>query len=167
MRVLNTNVNQRPKKYSRFSVPGFRSGSIIKKLIATVYYCFVVVFMCTLTFTFSKGDFSGVGDVLLLIAVEVVIFGIVATPVIAIGFSDHYDWHGIKLFLIIIVPICVLWTLGQWMCTLFSMQYIESVNPTERRIEEVVDTDESAQSDATIDAGVVEKEIKNNSDNNR
>ena len=159
MRVLNTNLNQRQKKYSRFSVPGFRSGSIIKKLIATVYYCFIVVFMCTLTFTFAKGDFSGIGDVLLLVAVELVIFGIIATPVIVIGFSDHYDWHGIKLFLMIMVPICVLWTLGQWLCTMFSMPYIESVNPAERRIEEIVETEETAGSDASIDASVVEKEI--------
>lgn len=159
MRVLNTNINQRQKKYSRFSLPGFRSGSLIKKLIATCYYCFMVVFMCTLTFTFGKGDFSGVGDVLLLIGVELVILGIIAAPVLAIGFSDHYDWHGIKLFLIVMVPVCVLWTMGQWMCTLFSMEYIESVNPTERRIEEIKETDESAGSDAVIDAEIVEKEI--------
>ena len=158
MRVLNTNLNQRQKKYSRFSVPGFRSGSLVKKIIAMAYYCFVVVFMCTLTLTFAKGDFSGVGDVLLLALVELVILAIITTPIIVIGFSDHYDWHGIKLFLLIMVPICVLWTLGQWLCTLFSMPYIESVNPSERRIEEVIETDEDAASDATIDAGVVDEE---------
>ncbi len=139
MRVLNTNINPN-KKYSRFTVPGFRSGSTFKRIVAMFYYFFVLIFMCVLTTTFADGDFSGAGDVLLLIAVELVVLAIFLTPVVAIGFSEHYDWHGIKLFLIIMVPICVLFTLGQWLCTLFSIEYIESVNPAEKQIEQIDDS---------------------------
>ena len=33
------------KSFSKFELPGFRSGSIVKKFIAIMYYVFVVVFM--------------------------------------------------------------------------------------------------------------------------
>lgn len=158
MRVLNTNVNHN-KKYSRFAVPGFRSGSLFKRIVALFYYCFVLIFMCVLTINFASGDFSDAGDVLLLIAVELVILAVFLTPVVAIGLSDHYDWHGIKLFLVIMIPVCVFITLGQWMCTLFSIEYIESVNPSEKQIEQIVEPveadsagDFAAESDASSDA---------------
>ena len=88
---------------------------------------------------------------LLLIAVELVILAIFLTPVVAIGFSEHYDWHGIKLFLIIMVPICVLFTLGQWLCTLFSIQYIESVNPAEKQIEQIDESQIPSSGEAVIE----------------
>ena len=150
MRVLNTNINPN-KKYSRFAVPGFRSGSTFKRIVAMFYYFFVLIFMCVLTSSFADGDFSGAGDALLLIAVELVILAIFLTPVVAIGFSEHYDWHGIKLFLIIMVPICVLFTLGQWLCTLFSIQYIESVNPAEKQIEQIDESQIPSSGEAVIE----------------
>lgn len=159
MRVLNTNIRQQ-RKFSRFAVPGFRSGSVFKRIVAMLYYCFTLIFMCVLTINFASGDFANAGDVILLVAVELVILAIFLTPVIAIGFSDHYDWHGIKLFLVIMIPLCVLFTLGQWMCTLFSITYIESVNPSQKQIEQVQQSDSQAGSDAIIEAGIVEQGIK-------
>lgn len=149
MRVLNTNINQ-SKKFKRFTLPGFRSGSIFKKIVALFYYFFVIIFMCSLTMKFAEGKFSGVGDVLVLIAVELSILLFLLTPVVAIGYSEHYDWHGIKLFLIIMVPLCILSSLGQWLCTLFSIQYIESVNPSQKQIEEVTDINVNSASDDAL-----------------
>ncbi len=149
MRVLNTNIDP-SKKFKRFSIPGFRSGSLFKKIVALLYYFFVLIFMCSLTVSFADGKFSGVGDVLVLIAVELSILLVFLTPIVAIGYSNHFDWHGIKLFLIIMVPVCIFSTLGQWLCTLFSMQYIESVNPSQKQIEEISDTDVLSSSEEAI-----------------
>ena len=161
MRVLNTNLNS-TKKYSRFCLPGFRSGSLFKRIVALFYYFFVLIFMCVLTVTYCKGTFSGAGDVFTLILTELIILAIFLTPVIAIGYSDHFDWHGIKLFLIIMVPWCVLFTLGNWVGTLFSMSYIESVNPSEMQIQEV-EIEEEAASDGgiAIEQGIVEEALQN------
>lgn len=145
MKTINTNRRTNVKEYSRFSVPGFRSGSIIKKFIAIMYYCTVFVGMCSIIATYASGDFSGAGDVLIFISVILVILAIFLTPVIVIGFSDHYDWHGIKLLLLILTPWCILFTLGNYLSTLFSESYIYSVNPAEQNIETTDNTDSSGE----------------------
>ena len=146
MRVLNTNIDP-IKQFKRFTFPGFRSGSVIKGIIASVYYFFVLVFMCSITITYLSGKFSGAKDVLVFIAVELSLLAMFLSPVIAIGYSRHFGWNGIRLFLIIMVPICVFSTLGNYLSTLFSTQYIESVNPSEKQIEEFVDSAASSDAD--------------------
>ena len=126
MRTLNTNVKHR-KQNSKFSLPGFRSGSIVKKFFAILYYCYAVVSIIKWIASFIQGDFSGAGDVFGFIIVGLAIIAVFLTPVIAIGVSDYYDWHGIKLFLIIKVAICIFSTVAIFCTNLFSMQYIESV----------------------------------------
>ncbi len=153
MRVLNTNIDP-SKQFRRFSLPGFRSGSMFKKTVALFYYFSVLIFMCSITITYMGGKLTGVRDVLVLVAVELSILLTLLTPVIAIGYSNYYDWHGIKLFLIIMVPICIFSTLGQWLSTMFSIEYIESVNPSEKHIEEVSDVSiTSASDDALSNSG--------------
>ena len=57
MRILNTKDAQ--KKYSKFSMPGFRSGSVIKRVIACMYYFFVIYFAInSIRFTL-KADYVG------------------------------------------------------------------------------------------------------------
>ncbi len=147
MRVLNTNIDPR-KKFRRFSLPGFRSGSTFKKVIALLYYFSVIAFMTRLTIEYSGGDFKGAGDVLILALIELSLLCMFLTPVVLIGLSNHYDWHGIKLFIIVMVPVCLFSTLGQWLGTYFSKQYIESVNPSEKQIQQLIDSD--AQSSGEI-----------------
>ncbi|MBE7050801.1 MAG: hypothetical protein E7394_08605 [Ruminococcaceae bacterium] len=147
MKTINTNRKTNVKEYSRFSVPGFRSGSIIKKFIAIMYYCTVFVSMCSIVTTYLSGDFSGASDVALFVAVSLIILLIFLTPVIVIGFSDHFDWRGIKLVLLILTPWCVLFTLGNYLSTLFSESYIYSVNPSQQNIETTEDSSDGEMSD--------------------
>lgn len=147
MKTINTNRKTNVKEYSRFSVPGFRSGSIIKKFIAIMYYCTVFVSMCSIVITYLSGDFSGASDVALFVAVSLIILLIFLTPVIVIGFSDHFDWRGIKLVLLILTPWCVLFTLGNYLSTLFSESYIYSVNPSQQNIETTEDSSDGEMSD--------------------
>ena len=156
MRVLNTNT-QPKTSFGRFAIPGFRSGSNVKKVIALMYYCFVVIATFSITFTYLSGDFSGGGDILAFVATILIVFAILITPVLAVGFSDYYDWHGIRLFLVIMVPFCVLFTLGNFVGTLFSETYINSINPGAIPAE----TEPVAQSDAetTLDAEIVKEAI--------
>ncbi len=147
MKTINTNRKTNVKEYSIFSVPGFRSGSIIKKFIAVMYYCTVFISMCTIVTTYLSGEFSGALDVLLFVAVSLIILLIFLTPVIVIGFSDHFDWRGIKLLLLILTPWCILFTLGNYLSTLFSEDYIYSVNPAMQNIETTKGSSEDEISD--------------------
>ncbi len=125
MRVLNTRDK---KTYSKFSVPGFRTGSLVKKIIACFYYLSVLFFtVYSLWFTLS-GDFANGFDVILAVIVELLIVGILIAPVIALGFSDYYDWHGIKLVLIVLISWCVLFTAANYVSSFFSSEFINSTN---------------------------------------
>ncbi len=152
MRILNTKDAQ--KKYSKFSMPGFRSGSVIKRVIACMYYFFVIYFAInSISFTF-KADYVGAYDIFLAVIVELIIVSILVAPVIVIGFSDHYDWHGIKLVLIILVSWCILFTAAQFVSTLFSEEFINSTNRGTSNTE--IDTTTSdAQSDPRIDNDII------------
>lgn len=126
MRILNTKDCN--KHSGKFSLPGFRTGSFFKKIIACFYYVLVLVFAINSVRITVSGDFGGGTDIFLAVVVELLIVLILITPVIAIGFSDYYDWHGIKLFLIILVSWCVLFTAAQFVSTLFSESFINSTN---------------------------------------
>lgn len=143
MRILNT--KEAEKKYGRFSLPGFRSGSVIKRIIACLYYFFVLVFAVNSIRLTTSGTFGNSTDVFLALVVEFIIILILLVPVIAIGFSDYYDWHGIKLFLIIMVSWCVLFTAAQYLSTMFSQEFINSTNG-------VIETKEQTSGGATSDA---------------
>ena len=152
MRILNTKDAQ--KKYSKFSMPGFRSGSVIKRVIACMYYFFVIYFAInSIRFTL-KADYVGAYDIFLAVIVELIIVAILVAPVIVIGFSDHYDWHGIKLFLIIIVSWCVLFTAAQFVSTLFSDEFISSTNGGTSNTK-INQTSSDAESDTRIDNDII------------
>lgn len=154
MRILNT--KDAHKKYSKFCLPGFRSGSVVKKIIACMYYFFVLFFAInSIRFTL-KADFVGANDVFLAIIVELIIVLIMLAPVIIIGMSDHYDWHGIKLVLIILIAWCVLFTAAQFVSTLFSEEFINSTNSNSSH--DVIPSDSinsDAQSDIRIDNDII------------
>ena len=143
MRILNT--KEAEKKYGRFSLPGFRSGSIIKRIIACFYYFSVLIFAVNSIRLTVSGSFGGGADIFLALVVELLIILILLTPVIAIGFSDYYEWHGIKLFLIIMVSWCVLFTGAQFLSTMFSQEFINSTNG-------VIETKEAESDGAKSDA---------------
>jgi len=126
MRILNTKDYN--KHSGKFSLPGFRTGSLIKKLIACFYYILILVFAINSIRLTVSGDFGSGTDILLAVVVELLIVLILAAPVIVIGFSNHYDWHGIKLVLIILISWCVLFTVAQFASTLFSDEFINSTN---------------------------------------
>lgn len=126
MRILN--LREAEKKYGRFSLPGFRSGSVIKKIIACIYYFFILVFTVNSIMTTVSADFANTSDVVLAIIVELVIVLIMLTPVVALGFSDYYDLRGIKLFLTIMISWCILFTVAQFLSTMFSQDFINSTN---------------------------------------
>ena len=152
MRILNTKDAQ--KKYSKFSMPGFRSGSVIKRVIACMYYFFIIYFAINSIRLTLKADYVGAYDIFLAVIVELIIVAILAAPVIVIGFSDHYDWHGIKLFLIIIVSWCVLFTAAQFVSTLFSDEFIRSTNGGTSNTE-INQTSSDAESDTRIDNDII------------
>ncbi|MBQ4631593.1 MAG: hypothetical protein IJB70_11485 [Clostridia bacterium] len=126
VRTLNTNAKAK-QSYSKFEMPGFRSGSIVKKFFALLYYCYAGFSIIKWIAAFLQGDFSGASDVFGFIIVGLAIIAVFLVPVIAIGVSNYYDWHGIKLFLIIMTAICVLSTVAIFSTNLFSKQYVESV----------------------------------------
>lgn len=126
MRILNTKDYN--KHGGKFSLPGFRTGSLIKKLIACFYYVLILVFAVNSIRLTVSGDFGSGTDIFLAVVVELLIILILVAPVIVIGFSNHYDWHGIKLVLIILVSWCVLFTAAQFVSTLFSDEFINSTN---------------------------------------
>ncbi|MBQ4526688.1 MAG: hypothetical protein II998_01310 [Clostridia bacterium] len=163
VRILNTDVKKQ-QSYSKFQVPGFRSGSIIKKFFALLYYCVAASSVISMTVTYIKGDFTGMGDVMTLIAAELLVIAVFLTPVLAIGFSNHYGWHGPKLFLIIMIPVCILGTMASYVSTLFSLEYMYSVNPALKRnvsLDESSDSsaDANLSSDATREQSVVDSAI--------
>ncbi len=105
-------------------MPGFRSGSVIKKILAFLYYFFVLIlFINSVTGTLSY-DFVHTSDIAFAVIVELLIIMILVAPIIVIGFSDYYDWHGIKLFLIIMVSWCALFTVALYASTFFSEDFI-------------------------------------------
>lgn len=158
MRVLNTKDNK--KKYSRFSLPGFRSGSIIKKVIACLYYLAVLFFTVSMIVAAVEYDFKNSADAILLVVMYVVLILIMLTPVIAIGLSDYYDWHGIKLFLIIMVSWCILFTLSNYVSSLFSEEFIKSSKPMNPNLGVVSDGNGNQTSDGTkIDDDVIRDNI--------
>ena len=126
MRTLNTKDANR--KYKTFSWPGFRSGSLVKKIIACFYYLSVIFFTVYSVWLTLSADFANGKDIFLTLILEFIIVLIMMSPVVAIGFSDHYDWHGIKLVLIILLSWCVLFTMANYISTLFSPEFINSTN---------------------------------------
>lgn len=126
MRILNTKETSR--KYRIFSWPGFRSGSLAKKIVACIYYLSVIFFVVYSVWLTLSADFANGKDVFLTLVLEFIIVLIMMSPVIVIGFSDHYDWHGIKLVLIILLSWCVLFTMANYISTLFSPEFINSTN---------------------------------------
>ena len=126
MRVLNTKDYN--KHSGKFSLPGFRTGSLFKKIIACFYYVLILFFAINSIRLTVSGDFVSGADVFWAVVVELLIVMILIAPVIVIGFSNYYDWHGIKLFLIILVSWCVLFTAAQFVSTLFSEDFIKSTN---------------------------------------
>jgi len=155
MRILNTRDAQR--QYSKFSMPGFRSGSIIKKLIACMYYLLVLVFLVVSVARTVSYDFADARDVIVTIIIELFILLVFLTPVIAIGFSDYYDWHGIKLFVIIMGSICVFYTAAVYCSTLVSDDLINSSKPQVSEVGTSSDADKG-NSDATIIDGEIIEE---------
>lgn len=150
MRTLNTNVKYR-KQNSIFSLPGFRSGSIVKKFFALLYYCFAAVSYVKWFISWIGGDFSGAGDIFGFILLALMILGVFLTPVIVIGVSDHYDWHGIKLFLIVMISVCALSTVALFSTSLFSNEYYESVTgPVEENVTDGIE-DSSLSSGSGLD----------------
>lgn len=126
MRTLNTKDTRH--NYKSFSWPGFRSGSLMKKIIACFYYLSVIFFTVYSVWLTLSADFANGKDIILTLVLELIIVLIMMSPVIAIGFSDHYDWHGIKLVLIILLSWCVLFTVANYISTLFSPEFINSTN---------------------------------------
>lgn len=158
MRILN--LQDPAKQYSKFSVPGFRSGSFIKKIIAVMYYFSVVLFTILSIYQTVSADFYDARDIILAVVVELIILLILVVPIIIVGFSDYYDWHGIKLFLIIMVSWCILFTAANYVCTLFSDDFIKSTNPTKSSVEVLSDGVKKNQSDETkIDDDIIIDEL--------
>ncbi len=122
MRILN--LRDANKKYRKFNLPGFRSGSFIKKIIAFLYYFFILILLINSIASTVSYDFHHTSDIVLAVIVEFLILLILLTPVIAVGFSDYYDWHGIKLFLIIMISWCALFTVASYASTFFSDEFI-------------------------------------------
>lgn len=154
MRILN--LSDAAKQYSKFSIPGFRSGSLIKKLIACMYYFSVIFFLISSIVMTVSADISCFTDVILSVVVILIIFLILVSPVIIIGFSDYYDWHGIKLFLIIMVSWCVLFTAANYVSSCFSPEFIKSTKPTKSHSQTNSDGDEKSDSSPTkIDSDII------------
>ena len=157
MKVSNTRDK---KDYSKFSLPGFRSGSLTKSIVACIYYFFVLVStVYSIWFTLS-GDFANASDVALAIIVELLIVCIFISPVIIIGFSDYYDWHGIKLVLIILISWCVLFTVANYVSSLFSAEFINSTNSEASAGE--IPSDSSSEYDKdepTVDNDIIKDNI--------
>ncbi len=164
MRILNTKDYN--KHSGKFSLPGFRTGSLFKKIIACFYYVLVLVFAVNSIRLTVSGDFGNGMDVFLAIVVELIIIMILVAPVIVIGFSDHYDWHGIKLFLIIMVSWCVLFTAAQFVSTLFSEEFINSTNSYSGTSDEQPGQSSGENVNPEIDEGIIKDNIDeiNNSD---
>lgn len=153
MRILN--LRDADKKYRKFSLPGFRSGSIIKKIIAFLYYFFVLILLINSISETVSYDFIHTSDVVLAVIVELLIFFILLAPVIAIGFSDYYDWHGIKLFLIIMVSWCALFTIASYVSTFFSEDFIGS----NELISETESINESGAESTELDSDLINDNI--------
>lgn len=164
MRILNTKDYN--KHSGKFSLPGFRTGSLIKKLIACFYYVLILVFAINSIRLTVSGDFGSTADIALAVVVELLIILILAAPVIVIGFSDHYDWHGIKLVLIILVSWCVLFTAAQFVSTLFSDEFINSTNSYSENEREQTPQSSGENVNIEIDKDIIKDNIDeiNNSD---
>lgn len=155
MRILNTDLKN--TKIGKFTLPGFRSGSVLKKIIACLYYFSVMIFMIVYTITFiKKANFAAGYDLVFFALSLLLLFAIFLTPVIAIGLSDYYDWHGIKLFLIIMISWCILYTACMWIGTLFSDEFLNSVNSSDSI---TVNTEKSDNKPADIDSEIINKNI--------
>lgn len=160
MRVLNTDVNR--TKIGKFTLPGFRSGSVFKRIIACLYYFSVIVFMVVYSVTFAqKAEFAKGYDMIYFVLSLLLLFMIFLTPVVVIGLSDYYDWHGTKLFLIIMVAWCVLYTACMWVGTLFSDVFLESVNSTDSI---KVNSENKNDEISDIDNEIIKKNINESKD---
>ena len=141
-------------------MPGFRSGSMVKKLVACMYYFFVLVlFVVSIVFT-VKYDFNDTRDFILAIVVELLILAMLLTPVIVIGLSDYYDWHGIKLFVIIMGTICVLYTVANYSTTLFSDEFINSANPSVSDVQSTSDGNKVGSDSNIIDDDIINEHVE-------
>lgn len=147
MRTLNTNVKHN-KQNTKFAMPGFRSGSIVKKFFALLYYCFAIYKIIDWVIFFSKGDFNGGMDIFAFVFVAVMIIAVFLVPVVVIGVSNYYDWHGIKQFMIIMVSICIISTVAVFTTNMFSKQYINSLMPP------VTQSQEDGKAEDTIDSAL-------------
>ncbi len=157
MRILNTKDFN--KHSGKFSLPGFRTGSLIKKLIACFYYVLILVFAINSIRLTVSGDFGSGIDIFLAVVVELLIILILVAPVIVIGFSDHYDWHGIKLVLIILVSWCVLFTAAQFVSTFFSEEFINSTNSYSESYKEQSSESSGENVNTEIDKDIIKDNI--------
>ena len=157
MRILNTKDFN--KHSGKFSLPGFRTGSLIKKLIACFYYVLILVFAINSIRLTVSGDFGSGRDIFLAVVVELLIILILVAPVIVIGFSDHYDWHGIKLVLIILVSWCVLFTAAQFVSTFFSEEFINSTNSYSESYKEQSSESSGENVNTEIDKDIIKDNI--------
>ena len=120
MRTLNTRA-EATKKISRFSLPGFRSDSLPKKIIACIYYCFVFFYVIVNGIrTALQMNFQGGGDVVLFVLFMLFAVAAFLAPVIVMGISDYYDIHGIKLFLAIVALMSFCMTCSMFVSSYFS-----------------------------------------------
>ena len=90
---------------------------------------------------------------------ELLIILILVAPVIVIGFSDHYDWHGIKLVLIILVSWCVLFTAAQFVSTFFSEEFINSTNSYSESYKEQSSESSGENVNTEIDKDIIKDNI--------
>lgn len=165
MRILNTDAKS-ARKLSRFSVPGFRSGSLPKKIIACIYYCFVFfnVIVNGIRTAFQM-NFQGGGDVFLFILFMLFALGAFLAPVIIIGISDYYDIHGIKLVLAVVALMSVCMTCAMFVSSYFS----DSLKGINTELEQSVsESEQTAEEETTeLENELVKENIetdKNNDD---
>ncbi len=155
MRILNTNAENN-KKISRFRLPGFRSGSLAKKIIACVYYCFVFFNVIVNGFrTALQMDFQGGADVCLFALFMIFALAAFLAPVIIVGISDYYDIHGIKLVLAVVALMSVCMTCAMFVSSYFS----DSLKGIDVEISDPVNESESGDN-REIENELVEENLK-------
>jgi len=164
MSTLNTK-SENNKKISRFSVPGFRSGSFIKKLIACVYYCFVFFYVivngCR---TALQMDFQGATDVFLFVMFLLFAVGAFMAPVIIMGISDYYDIHGIKLILAIVALMSVCMTCAMFVSSYFSDELKGINTELEQSVSESSQNSSESEPTPELENALVKENIENSDD---
>ena len=162
MRTLNTKAESN-RKLSRFSLPGFRSGSLIKKIIACVYYCFVFFNVIVNGFrTALQMDFQGGSDVILFVLFMLFAIGAFIAPVIVIGVSDYYDIHGIKLILAVVALMSVCMTCAMFVSSYFS-DTLKGINTElDQSVSESVKNGQETEADPELENALIKENIEKN-----